>query len=186
MVAVKLPKGVPSEALTYAIQEACRRFANESRVWRSELAAIDVVADQEEYDLSDSIPDNSEIVRFDSVKVDDGEWPIAHRRLDPGNILHFDENYAPTEASTGGLEVEVIVVPELVDDALPDGICSLWRDGIVAAAVSALAGTENRPYTDPRTAAKYELIFLYEVSQARYANETGGNKAEVFMRPVVF
>lgn len=185
MVAVKLPKDVPPVVMAYTIQEACRRFTDESRVWTSELAAIDVVADQEDYNLTDSLPDNSEVVRFDSVKIDGGEWPIAHRRLDAGNILHFDENYAPSEASTDGLVATVVLVPKLVDDALPDALCSRWRDGIIAAAVSALAGTKNRPYTDSQTEDKYESIFQHETSKARYAKETGGNKAELFMRPVL-
>jgi len=198
MVGVRLPKDVPPAVLTYAIQEACRRFASESKIWSTELEPIDIVADQQDYDLSyvaavvgppavaaSGIPENSEAIRLDSVKVDDAEWSVPYRKLNPGNILHFEEHYAPATASTDGLVVKVVVVPQLVDDALSAEYCSRWRVGIVAAAVALLAGTRNRPYADQVTAAEQEAIFWDEVSKARYNAETGGNKAELFMRPVV-
>jgi hypothetical protein len=72
-----------------------------------------------------------------------------------------------------------------VEDALPAAICSRWRIGIVAAAVAFFAGTPGRPYTDIKTAADHELVFLNEVSNARYGQLTGSNKADVFMRPVL-
>lgn len=198
MVAVKLPKAVPEQIMAYAIREACRRFAIESKIWVEELAAINVVADQQDYDLShvaavvgppavaaSGIPANSEAIRLDSVKVDDAEWSVSYRQLNHGNILHFLDNCAPATASTGGLVVTAVVVPELVDDALPDEYCSRWRTGIVAAAVAFLAGMKKRPYSDMETAAIHEGVFIDEVSSARFKELTGGNKAEVYMRPAI-
>lgn len=196
LVVPRLRGGVPPGVLALEIQQAARRFCKESWTWRSELTAIDVVADQREYSLAyvaavvgppavaaSGIPDKSDIVAIDWVKVDDALWPVSHYELYQGATLRFAEDYAPTEASTDGLEVKVVLAPRLEDDAMPGWLLNQWHAAVANAAIAAISAAPNKPYFDELTAARHEQMYQDDLSRAKWSNETGHVRGDVFVKP---
>ena len=135
----------PASAL-FALQDAGREFCNRSEAWFEDLPSIDLVADQQYYALATDYV--AEIKLIKSVRVltsDDvtneleGEIvPPSHYRMDLPGRLKFLTGYAPSTTVTGGLIVEVVLVPNMGTNELPEWIMSRWAEGIIGHAMNGL------------------------------------------------
>ncbi len=179
LIVGRLPGNVPPGLLALSIQGACRKFCSDTWYWSQTLADIDIVADQQDYDLSSLIPENSEIETISTVKIDGGIVDVNHIELYQLSILRFKDNYIPSKSSTGGLSVKVILKPSMVDDALPEWIVTQWQEAISYASLVDITSIPNRSSTDLNASAEYRLRYEREVSRAKTAGKTGNIDADI-------
>ena len=162
LIAPHLPAGVPDGLLSIAIQDGCRRFCDDSWYWRKTLVDFDVVADQQDYDLSSYLPENTEIVGIEFVEVDGGAYNPNSFGLYELATLRFVEDKEPTHAYTDGMSVRVVLKPQAVDDALESYVVQQWQEAIRWAVIADLTSMPNKPYTDAG---------VYSVSEDRYQKQ---------------
>jgi len=141
--------GVMDGVLANAIREAAREFCRETGVWWKDLADQAVVADQQDYDLSSIIPENSEIVSIRWVKVNGTTQTPDRFSLYESATLKFGDNYIPTVADSDGLEISVTLMPELEDDALAGWVLTRWYKAILAYTCVSLMSDRTKPYYNP-------------------------------------
>ena len=141
--------GVVAGVLSNAIREAAREFCSETGVWWKDLTAIDVVADQQEYDMAELLPDNSEISFIRWIKLSDSVQDPSTFTLYESATLQFGDDYIPETAVTDGLEVSVSLVPELADNAMAGYILTRWYKAVIAWACVSLMSDQSKPYYNP-------------------------------------
>ena len=167
----ELPK-CPRALQMEHIRNAVRHFCRQTGIWESELTAIDVVADQQEYDLSAAIPEDTEILRMVSVKIDGAERNLNYYDLTSGPMLRWNTNHIPSSASTGGLVITVTLMPLFEDDTLPDNLLTRWSEAITYYARHSLMAMPGEPWSRPDKAAYY---------LEKYQDDESSAKGETYM-----
>jgi hypothetical protein len=178
-ILARLGSNVTAGVLVNAIRESCRKFCSDTWYWKIDLADINVTADQQDYDLAATLPNDSEIEAIECVKIDDGVINKNYYGLYELATLRFDENYVPTTDSTDGLSITVILKPSLVDDALPTWIVTQWQEAIRFCVLADISAMPNRPYTDLVASADFLQKYEREVSRCKVAGHTRNVKADV-------
>jgi hypothetical protein len=210
-----IPK-VPLYALREAVLAAAIRFCEKSHLWMITLDDIDVVADTADYTLTVPAEQYAEIVVVDNVKYRaDGEEETAFRTVDPIGEVQEDRNRnggwrayetsggfeyyvdpvskttltlvgVPTESSTDGLRVRVVVKPLRTATVLPDFLYNEWREAIGCGAKANLFGRRGMAWYDPNERDKHEYDFRNACGNAKQRRATGSvNKImRVKMRPL--
>ena len=173
---LELP-GCPEMLRVQALQEAFQEFCRESEAWREELAPIDIVEDQLEYDL---IPEfDAMILRLEWVKLntEDGVTeglepdPLAVElyTLTPGDpeVLTLDDGLEPTEAITDALTVKAILIPEFNSLDISEWMLNLHYRTLVAGALDIRLRDANKRWTNPARAADYAMRFRDGIQTAK-------------------
>jgi len=135
-------KYTPFEA-NAALRDAGREFCNRSECWFEKLTAISVVADQQEYTLATDYPAHFKRVKsirlLTSQEVTDGDEGSlvdpSYYRLNLPVTLKFGTGHIPATAVTDGMVVEVVFVPQMDADELPEWLFSRWGDAIIGKAL---------------------------------------------------
>lgn len=193
---------VPS--MNDAIRKACRKFCKESWIWRYTLDLIDVEADTSEYTLTIPVALYADLVAIpkDGVKYkEDGEDEEAFNDLTctsedeldsissawryethPNPSKFYVDNVdkdlhlvpEPEDASTEGLEVTVILMPDNTCTTVPDFLFDDYQDTITAGALEDLLNRRSTEGYDPNLAQKYGLDFRNGYNDAKLKRFTGG------------
>jgi len=138
--------GAHTPQILRAIREGVREFCLVTGAWWKDLDAIDIVADQQEYDLAASLPSDSDIAALRWVKVDDAIQDPTHFILSESATLRWRDNYIPARAITDGLKVSVTLLPALADDALAEWVLTRWYRGIVSFILVDMLSDPHRLY----------------------------------------
>jgi len=152
-----------------ALQDAGREFCNLSEAWYENLASINIVADQQSYTLSTNYQ-----ARFKRIKAvhilsstdvangDEGQlMDVSYYKLVLPKTLKFDVNHTPSTAVTGGLVVEVVLVPNMASNELPAWVIDRWAEAIIGKAMYELLKPQ-----DQRKAALYLAQYNAKMNEA--------------------
>ena len=159
--------GVHTGVLLNAIREAAREFCADTGIWVQDLAATDVVAGTQSYELSALLPTKSEIHAINWVKINGGVQNPYNFSLDQASTLKFGDEYIPTVSTTGGLKVSVMLIPTLVDDALPSYILTRWYKAVIAWACVSLMSDPLKPYGNDRRLSRWIEEKMHQDSCAK-------------------
>lgn len=170
-----------------------RDFCKRTSVWRQDLAAINLVANQASYTLV--TPADSEVVRVTALKaasellwVDtdrqtDGDEPKYQRGEPPFTqstdlsqiTLITDE--VPAASLAGGLVVTVALRPTDTAATLPDFLLTEYLEAIRLGTLSRLMRMGGKkPWSDRVLAADYDTRFNALVNHAAYQGSVGNTR----------
>ncbi len=167
----KLPATPLKGQVIRALREAAQKFCFETEVWKQPLDAMNLVADQVEYTLATDW--QAEIRRIQSVFTKTAE-DITAGRLGTEREMARD-TYTPATgiyrfyaspssvAVTNGLVFNVVLVPNMQTDELPEWITGLYGNAFVYGAIADMCTHKGAgPMYDMDTArlfnSKYEKI----------------------------
>jgi len=178
---------VPGCSNTFAtqhLQQAARKFCEDTEAWREKLPAISLVAEDVTYTLTPSY--DCEIRRIlevwirTSTDVTDGldgtlQDYDKYEYEPEGSVLTLDDTIEPQEAVTSGLVVKVVLVPYLVTDvdslAVQGGISptflNYWAEPILAYAKYSLMLLQKKAWSNPQLAAVCLRDYNTGVSRAK-------------------
>lgn len=202
---------VPSGEAINAARDACIRFCEETHLWTVTLDAIDIVADTQDYDLSIPDTSTLIAVPKDGVYFkEDGEDDDQYANLVciSEEKTNRDENYAwkydeapnpakfwvdnidkqlhlrpiPTDGSTDGLLVTVILKPIITATTVPDFLYDDYRREIASGALSYLFRMKHQPFFDMTQYAFHEGIFLNACGDAKITKLTGATNVQLSLK----
>jgi hypothetical protein len=171
--------GCPSALFDQHILQAGRMFCQDSRVWREDLDTYDLVTGQKKYTLSPIADSVTYVARMEAVlqvrqNTDDGvtngdrgtliNWRQYSFSVDT-NILEFVT--APSSDVTDGLEVKVILVPQLAALDLNDWVLNVYAETILARAMHTLKSIKKTEWSDTQEAADKFLEYRSGVGKAK-------------------
>ena len=162
------PKPVAQRAIARAARTLCRRTG----IWRKELDPLDVAADQSTFYLVSLLPEHATILRLLTVEISDVVQDVSAYRLEDGDTLVFEDGYEPAAAATAGLVVTVRLLPDLVQDVLPQDLVIRWRDAIVELALADLFAMGGTPWGDAALLALHDAEATRQIGEARGETET--------------
>jgi len=173
---LELP-GCPEILRVQAIQDALHEFCQESEAWREELAPIDIVDGQLDYNLVPEYDAHIHRIEWVRINTEDGVTnEITPDNLDealftmtPGDpdVLTLDETLEPGDDVTSGLTVKAILVPEFNTHDIAEWFANRYWKGIVAKALSIRMVDTAKRWTNPTKAAIYEAEFRDQIADAR-------------------
>ena len=178
-------KRIDPSIIKKAVRDAAIAFCEKTWLWTVNLTRISVVADQQDYALTD--PSDAEIIVVDNLKYkengqdDDqfrnldpisenqmdlsgsGSWPFAESSSPTGfwvdvvdKILHLYSK--PTEASTDGLLVRVVVRPSDGCTSVPDFLYEEHRKTITQGALADLFSQLLIDWPDPEDIVGFQYL----------------------------
>ena len=175
--------GCSTEIAINALRNACIELYRKSWIKRIELAPIEVVIGQNEYELP--LEAGSQIVGIVSAYKDEKKLdPISE---DMFNRYPYDwttqtgeiTGYLQTAANllavyripdkTGIIKVTAIVAPTRDSDSIDQDVYDMYSEGIAAGAKARVMAMPKRPYTDAVASAMYRGQFTEVLSQAKWA-----------------
>jgi hypothetical protein len=172
-VALDVP-GCLAPTIQRMLTRVCRDFLYKSKVWAEDLALIDVVARQTDYNLK--LPYSAVIMNISSLKIRNDithdfetadEYPQAYYTYVPENILRFvSVNFAPQRAIAQGMKISVILVPKFNAQNIPNWLVERYAEGFVAGAKAELMMSPQKPYTNPQLASYNKGIFNSYLTRA--------------------
>ncbi len=208
---IKMPTA--NESLIDAeVVETCRDFLKKTSLWKYTLARISSVADQSEYDFIDIDTDGANVlVALDTAKYkEDGEDDDQFYDLDVETREAMQKKYVtawefeeaenpfaiyvtkekkfrlfpiPTIASTEGLLLHVIVMP---DNAATEVPLFVWDDhmrAISIGAASMLMGQSNRPWSDKELSDRYWVEYTAKRDDAAFTKFDGRTSKPLRAQP---
>jgi hypothetical protein len=186
-----------------SVRNACRKFCEETWIWKNTLALIDILADTAEYTLTIPTALHAELeavprdgVRYKTNGADettfynlictseddlDSMYPGWRYETHPTPSRFYVDNIdkhlhlypKPEDASTDGLEVSVILTPDRTTLTVPDFLYDDYELIIEAGALEDLMSRKNTPYYDLQEAGRYGNIFRLGYNDAKMKRFTG-------------
>ena len=172
----------PAALMKQALYSASREFCLRSMVWKETMTAIDLVADQEDYDLK--VPWDARIEKIVEVRQNTEAGVDAGN--DGANVLGKDFTFqpnesggvltlrvAPQDAVTDGLEVDVVYVPHMgkKEDPgrhqLPQWLMNRYGEAITGKAMAELMSMPQRNWSNVNRAAQHLISYRRGISNAR-------------------
>lgn len=165
LLQVDLPK-CPTPLILQTLQQTMREFCTDTGIWREDLTAMDIVADQEDYTLASAW--TAEIYRVVEVRTDGDEDsdPLdeSEYTYDPTTEKLTLVN-PPTAALTDGLLVKVVIIPELYCEEVEEAFLNRWGEGIVAGTKAKLMAEKNKVWSSPERVPFFQ--FEYDKVKAK-------------------
>lgn len=160
----KLPAAPLKGQVIRALREAAQRFCFETETWKEPLEAIDVVANQLEYELSTTW--QAEIKRIHTVYIKTAADVTAGRlgqqhdlspdTYTPSTGIYRFSSAPSTTAITDGMVITVVLVPNLQTDELPEYLVGLYGSAFVYGAITDMCSHKGAgPMYDADTARLY-------------------------------
>jgi len=157
----RLPATPPAHVLLQAVQWTVRAFLKDALAWCEKLAAIDTVADEDEYDLTPAEGSTHDIHQIETVwlrteqdvtdELDGSVQDLSLIEFDPStDVLKLPTK--ATEAVEDGLVVRVVKLPHYNATSTAAWVMKRYFDGFVAGAVAYLAKQKGRPWHDGEAA----------------------------------
>ena len=158
-----------------ALRRATRLFFQRTECWQYALDAIDIVAEQKEYDI---IPDrNAIVVRILEVRIlseEEVSSGLEGRILagqfyefTPPSTLLLNDQIKPHSAVTGGLLVKAVLLPNLEANEVDEQVFNRYGEAIIAKAIYDLKGELNKPWSDPNGRRDFDLEYKRGIASAR-------------------
>jgi len=207
---------VPFTGLREAVRSAAIKFCEKTHLWKVDLARITTNINDRDYSLTVDASLQAEIIVIDDVQYkSDGEdddqfrtvYPVSEVQqnrnsgggwkysdiespynfyVDPVDktTLYFVGN--PTESSTEGLLVTVILKPLKTATSLPDFLYNEYREEIGHGALANLYMKKNMPWFDPNMAAYHNVPFMAACNNGKSRRITGATNMnlQIKMRPL--
>jgi hypothetical protein len=181
--------GIDTYTLDQHLQQACRKFADDTEAFRETLAAIDIVAEQVDYTLTPSWDCRIKKIlgvwlrsSTDVTNDDEGvQQAEDYYKFVRPNTLTLADDIEPTTAVTDGLIVEVVLVPEITQSGT--NVVSIeflndYAEAIMSRAFYTLEMMRGRKWTDIQRADKFHgPNYLTAVTDAM-ADITLANKTQ--------
>jgi len=166
---IELP-GCPEALIKQQLRLAARDFCRQSEAYKIELDPINLVADQQEYDLEPGM--NASIARLIWVKTGEDIDEFTEP-LDPADYV-LQEEYtlkllnAPSSSITDGLVVKVALRPEFDDECdLDPFFLERYSSTIIAGAKFLLMKMPKKPWSYPDVAMLYRQEFRDGINEAK-------------------
>jgi len=168
--------GVDPNIATDTIRNACRQFCRDSGAYAVDLNAVDLVADQQEYDMSEAaygMPDNTEPIRITWIKINNLVQDINSYRLYQTYVLRWHDDAIPstditTSSELTGLKIRVVLIPDRIeDDVLPTWFLNKWQDAIIHGTLTLMFASKGMPYSDAAQATYHSNLYEEEVSKGK-------------------
>ncbi len=159
--------GCPPVLVLQHLQQALRKFCEDSEAFTEKMTAINLVAEQVDYTLAPAhtsceIRRIAEVWIRTSTDVTDGLdgtlQDFDKYEFDPvTKVLTLDDTIEPQEAVTSGLVVKVVLVPFLKTDlhattAISAAFLNLWAETVLARACYTLKRMSRKAWSDPQLA----------------------------------
>lgn len=180
--------GISTSFVDFMLRQVAIDFCRKSCLHSVELDAIDVVADQQEYDLTSPI-DETEVAlvkaawfnntpmmfaTLDVLNPSNPYWPSlsatdarAFTQRQPDKMLVYP---IPDTDLAGGLRVEVVLVPTQSAAGLTDWIANKYRYELACGVKARLMLQPSKPWTNLE-AGQYELA-QYQAALTRATIDT--------------
>lgn len=174
-----LPGAGDAIILNY-LQDAARRFCGDTESLIETLPAINIVASQQDYQLSPTL--NGEIIRVKDVRVNTTEGVTAGQLGSSKYTSQYDFTpstgvlrlkYAPAESVTGGLVVDVSIIVKHKTNEVPAWWLNRYERGIIAGAKKSLQEMTDKPWSNAASAQANSMIYNQMVGRAKNDVEAG-------------
>ncbi len=201
--------GAPRSMAAVALHAAAATLCDQGLIWRVELPAMDVNADQPLYDLA--APAGAELSLVLSVRIDqaklapavdedlDREFP-GWRALEGARSTRFLVQHPrsirlvpiPTEDRPAGMTVQAALKPSRPgtipqpDQEVVDWLCTVWRDVLCSGALARLLRMPHKEWTDPQAGLVEERRFLNGLVRAKNERLKGATTASRAVQPRSF
>lgn len=183
--------GCTTAFLDLHLVEVARKLCEDSLVWRAELDAVDLEADEDTYDI-DSPEPQSVVCKVLRLTLDDDvlwdpEWFNGCGRdeptynLTPPFSVNEDftqitlvEDHIPGAAVTDGLEIKGALKPKFGADRLPDILLTTHLEALRKSVLHRLMLMPKKPWSNPELAVVYGNEATRLIHRAA-TNTAGGN-----------
>ena len=158
--------GCSSNVITQRIKTTVLDFCTRSGAYWADLTAIDIVAEQSAYTLT--APASTKIDRVAGVVLNDVNLETTKYEVvddASGWTLTLDDE--PQAASTGGLEVTVVVLPLITATSIPAYLMDRWNMKFCAGVKANLMLMKQKPWTDRELALQYMREYNAGIAEAR-------------------
>ena len=184
----------PNPVILRHLADTCRDFCKRTMLWTKELPAIDVVANEPEYQMTYA---TAEIVGADratfagkkitavsetALDEDDTQTNVNTWRTQTTDIperffVTIDKKvrlvYIPDADLTGGLVAWAILQPLITATEVPAFIWENFKDMITDGAKSRLLSIQDMPWTDMKLAAGFGSSYEFQMIKAQQKKFTG-------------
>jgi len=183
-------RSCPENLAALALREVSRLFFGVTEVWQKGLEPIDIIENVGQYALDPAERPGSgenepEIRRIFRVRISGSEQSSSTYSLTPNTLvpstttysITFGDAYVPTTSSEGGLEVDVVLVPDWNSAYLPTYHRNRWGEALVAGTLARLQLQDGVPWANPNEGREEREKFYGFVSTAikeRYTGRVGG------------
>jgi hypothetical protein len=156
-------KSCPKSSVMQALYLAAEDFCDRTEAWTLKIEDIDVVADQQEYELS--IDYDARVKRIENVWLDDVDQETNTFDLDGEKTLKFRTDYIPDADDTDGMDVQIVLVPRPTTHEFEENFFERWAmRAFRAKAFSDLMFEKDKAWSDPVQAQRF--LTQYRVSCA--------------------
>lgn len=192
----------PIVLVEHELKRAAQVLCEASRIWRLDIPAAAVAADQETAFPVMPDPVEQELVRVESVRYDGTEltlrtveqldaeagetWrehtgkPAAYTLLSPGEIRFYP---VPTDLAATGVEFTVSVKPADAATGVPDAIRAKYKEALTAGVKARLMLYKDKPWTDFNLAGVHASAFESGVSKATLDAARAFGRGRIPSRP---
>lgn len=170
--------GCPEPNVDRAVRLALRDFCKRTLAWVETLTAIDIVADQALYTIAPTDDDNSLIETIKRATFDGKTITPLTREWMDGQSTTWEETEAekatnyylvsqtsirlypiPNTVLTGGLVLEVALLPTEAATEVADALYDHWHDAIWAKARATLQRQSGKPWRNATSADENEKLY---------------------------
>jgi len=167
--------GCTEPMMLQALQRSMRQFCIDTEAWWETLASVNLVEDQTEYNINSTW--DAEIKRIKELRINTEDNIAAgndgaiqdhelYEFITPDALI-LDDNLKPAEDVTGGLEIEVRIVPSITATSVDPTFLNDWIDAILGWAMNYLMSMTHKKWSNPDRSAYYMMQYLKGVSTAK-------------------
>ena len=160
--------GCPRPLAEQALVDSAIRFCVETDVVQVKLDPMDLVKDEQRYELD--IPRDTQLARVQRIVY--GEDPLnpflAPTRYEwetPATVILFPK---PTETKEAWVHVEVSTKPKRTARTLDDTLLEVWVEAVCGGAVAQIAAMQGQVFTDPNKVTIGLGQYMAGVNRAKY------------------
>ena len=160
--------GCPRPLAEQALVDSAIRFCVETDVVQVKLDPMDLVKDEQRYELD--IPRDTQLARVQRIVY--GEDPLnpflAPTRYEweaPATVILFPK---PTGTKEAWVHVEVSTKPKRTARTLDDTLLEVWVEAVCGGAVAQIAAMQGQVFTDPNKVTIGLGQYMAGVNRAKY------------------
>lgn len=171
----------PANFISQALRITARNFFAQTEVWQKEFEDVDVVADQQLYNLdpAETSGTEPEVRRIVWVKLSGAEISADYYDLVLSVTagvefdLEWDDDHIPESSITDGMDYKLVLVPNWESTYVNPFQLTRWGDAIAAGTKALLLSQSNKPWTNLRRAEYWEDQYLLGTNAAVKERYTG-------------
>ena len=177
-------EGCPTGLVKHAVRDAVIEFCERTLMWKHAFAAVDIVADQDNYTFT--APDGTVLCCPTYVSINKTQlFPTNEEDLDntipewrnstsrqPGSFyMDYDGTMylvpTPSENFVAGLSVEAALKPAITADTIPDWLYNNWAEVISHGALMRLHSMVGKVWADTQMVALHRAKFKEGITRAK-------------------